>query len=360
VLAVSVLARPEGALLLLLAISERLLRSGRRDRRTGRMQRTKDVWIGLGLAALVLVPVGLFHLAVGGSLLPTTFQAKAGGDFGGLSVLRDVHLVFGIFLQALPVAALLAGGGVAVLAERGIRGQASLLPAAWVIALPLAYSLLTPSGRPLLTGNFGRYYFPLIPFVALLAAVALERPSVALAGRWAGTRLRLCAPLLAALLLAPAAPGLVRGAARYAQNVLNVQNGDVRMALWLRDRLSPEAVLAVNDIGAVKYYLPNRVLDLVGIASPEIHGYVKTAVAGGGSRRGGILGFLAAQRPDYLLVFPDWLPGLQEEGFTPLLELEIPDNITLGRDRLMLFATPWTRFPLDIRDEPTRGMSKEG
>ena len=42
------------------------------------------------------------------------------------------------------------------------------------------------------------------------------------------------------------------------------------MARWLAPRLPAEALLAVNDVGAFKYLLPNRVLDLVGLMTPEV------------------------------------------------------------------------------------------
>ena len=42
------------------------------------------------------------------------------------------------------------------------------------------------------------------------------------------------------------------------------------IARWLAARVPPDAVLAVNDIGAIKYLLPNRIVDLASIATPEI------------------------------------------------------------------------------------------
>ena len=57
---------------------------------------------------------------------------------------------------------------------------------------------------------------------------------------------------------------------------------------------------------------------------------------------------LEETQPDFLVIFPGWYPGLEElnPGFAPRFELEIPDNIALGGDRIVVYSTPWTRYPL--------------
>ena len=66
------------------------------------------------------------------------------------------------------------------------------------------------------------------------------------------------------------------------------------MARWLADRLPPEAVLAVNDIGAFGYLLPNRLIDLAGIANPEFAAYL----TGPEGRKAGTHRFLAERQPE--------------------------------------------------------------
>ena len=55
---------------------------------------------------------------------------------------------------------------------------------------------------------------------------------------------------------------------------------------------------------------------------------------------------MRAEKPDYLAIFPKWLPCFRDGEFPPLLRLEVADNITLGDDVIVLHATPWTRYPL--------------
>jgi hypothetical protein len=288
-----------------------------------------------------LLPVVGFNLAVTGSPLPTTFVAKAGGSRDWLPGLEEVFGIFQILFSVQPWSVLLAAGGFVELARRlRTPRECSLLPALWLFGLPLAYAALSPDGG-VVAGNFGRYYFPLFPFLAVVGVLGLAPLAKHLPrGRWA----RLASTLALVLLLWPTLLSMVRGAGRYVQSVGNVEDSDVAMARWLAERVSPEAVLAVNDIGALGYVLPNRLIDLAGISNPELADYL----ADPAGRVTGIRRFLSERRPDFLVVFPQWFPELVApgHGFEPVHGLRIPGNITMGGDELVVFTTPWTRYPL--------------
>lgn len=350
VLALALLARPEGWLLLALALADRLVvgpPAG--DGTPDRPSPWRSVLGGLALAALAAGPAVAFYTWVGGSPFPGTLAVKTSGLSRLLPDPRYLSAVVGILFPAQPWTTLAALGGAVVLLRRWLRseGAPSLLPAMWLVALPLAYSLLSPPGPGLVAGNFGRYFFPLFPVVVVLGLLVLDPllEDLAGAGGWR-RRARLAA---LAVLLAPTLVGLVRGAPHYARTVANVEDSDVKMARWLAERVDPAAVLAVNDIGAMGYLLPNPLVDLAGIVDPEIRGDIATAQAAGRPWEEGVLTFLERLRPDYLVVFPTWFPRLTAEGspFHRLLMLEIPDNITMGGDRLLVLETPWTRYPLE-------------
>jgi hypothetical protein len=244
-------------------------------------------------------------------------------------------------LRSQPFLALLAGAGlVALLSRLGTRRDRGLLPALWVVGLPLAYSLMAPSPTRLM-GNFGRYYFPLLPVVIVLGILGLEPAARALRRTPLGA-------ILAAALLATALWGFAQGAVRYARNVANVEDSDVKIARWLAERVPPDAVLAVNDIGAIKFLLPNRVIDLAAIASPEIRTEVSRIMATTGMPwQAAMAEAIARRRPDYVVVFPKWLSGLESDPrFRPVHRLQIPDNVTMGGDEIVVYATAWTRYSL--------------
>ena len=140
---------------------------------------------------------------------------------------------------------------------------------------------------------------------------------------------------------------LVQGERFYAQNVANVQESDVAVARWLAGRLPPDAVLAVNDIGAIKYLLPNRIVDLASIATPEIGREVPRATAAGTpldrSHDRRPRPPPARLRGDLPLLVPRPRPRPPLPGG---LLAAIPDNVTMGGDEIVVYETPWTRHPL--------------
>jgi hypothetical protein len=338
-MAVAVLARPEALLLMALAVVDRLFRFERDSDGDLVWQKPAGsswIWILLGVLA-VLVPMAVFNWAVSGSVLPTTFSAKTPGVARWLPEMRFLHTVMGVFFKVQPFMLLFAGAGVLTLVGRlGGERDRGLLPALWLICLPLAYSIMNPTGGLTLVGNVGRYLFPLMPLLNLLGVLGLQQILDRFSGRVRiGDRTLAVRVVLLCVLVLPTLTSLVQGSGRYAQGVLNVQDSDVKAAHWLEGRLHPDAVLAVNDIGAIKYILPNRVVDLAGIISPEV-------------RELNYNGFLDLHQPDYLVVFPRWFPAMTAEGspFELVQMFSIPDNITMGGDELGVYSTPWTRYPL--------------
>ncbi|HVR08266.1 MAG TPA: hypothetical protein VMW75_09480 [Thermoanaerobaculia bacterium] len=359
VLALAALARPEGLLLLALAFADGCLRFDRGAHgpeaapgETAPLRWLRPPFARLArgglLACCVLAGPLLFYRVAGGTFLPTTFAAKGGEMRHWLPDLQYVYGVMGILLRPQPVMTLLCCGGAAALVARlGSRRDRGLLPALWLVALPLVYSTLSPPGK-ILAGNFGRYYFPLFPVVVVLGALALEGAAGALGPGVRAGRVRLPACLvLAVLLVWPTASGFLQCAGLYARNLADVESSDVRAARWLGPRLPAGAVLAVNDIGAFKYLLPNRIVDLAGIANPELRLEVQRQVASGVPWERAMAAAVAARRPDYVAIFPAWLPHLASDlGLRPVLRLRVPGNRTMGSDELLVYSTPWTRYPL--------------
>lgn len=360
--ALAALARPEGLLLPLLAAFDRALQwaPGTPDAPGARIlalsrRELQEIAGGLILALLVLVPVGCAFHEMSGSPLPTTFAAKSSGPPVWIPDRRLLSAIVGLLLASQPWMTLLALGGVAESVRRlGGPRDRGLLLATWTLGLPFASAMLS-SGKEVAIGNFGRYFFPLLPCVVLLGMLALQPLSFA---RWRslalGRRFKLPAgALLLVVLFTPSILSLSGGFRRYLNSCANVRESNVALARWLQPRLPPEALLAVNDVGAFKYLLPNRVLDLVGLMNPEVTRR-RTAAAAHGIGFGEVLvQVLEERRPDFLIVFPSWFgfPGRHPESFHPLRTIEIRDNITMGGEMMVLYDTPWTRRPLAAEAE---------
>lgn len=338
VFAAAALARPEGLLLLVLALFDRLVLVPS-DRRAP----SPGFWTGLVCALTLLLASQLFSALATGSVLPTTYSVKTGGIQSLLPSARFVLRVVGILFRSQPVPVLLAGGGALVLVSRlGTVRDRGLLPALWPIGLPLAYSLFDSPTHPMLVGNFGRYYFPLFPFVLVLAVLAIDampRPELAAGLRAAGVVLALVA------LIGPAARTTWLGARQYAQNVGNVNQSDVAMARWIDGHLAADALVAAQDIGAIGYFAPNPLVDLAGIVNPEILPWIKGAEASrAGSPQEGLVAFLRQRRPSYLMIFRESYPGLVDRlEATVVRRLAVDRNITMAGSELLLLEVDWNR-----------------
>lgn len=328
VLALACLARPEGFLLLALALADRGLtafakRSWRRE--------LAELAAPLAAAVLAVAPTLIFFRLIGDSFLPSTFDVKAPPTSDVLPSGRYLRAALDVFFRSQPLMLLFAGAGVLRLAGwLGTPRDRGLLPAAWWLGLPFAYSLLAAERGPVIVGNFGRYLFPLLPLVAILGLLGCA-PLARRLGRVAR------AAAVGALLL-PQLWGLAAGVPIYLRTIANVEDGDVAAARWLAERLPADALIAVQDVGALQYHLPNPVLDLTGIVNPEIVTHLR-----GDDWEARLHAYLAARRPAYLVVFPEYYPALvSSPGFRRIRSFPIRDNVTLAGDELVIYATPWS------------------
>lgn len=351
-LSLGVLCRPEGVLLLGLALIERAVA----DRSPQGEPRFRRWLLWTALCLVTVAPTLLFYWWVGGSPLPTAFAMKSAGDPRGFPAVRDLWRAAEVLYRPLPWATLFLSAGLLALARRRAGGSAaSWLPALWIAVLPAAYSSLASAGRPANLGNFGRYAFPLLPLVALLGVAGMALLWREASGRSSSTpamRRAVCAGLVL-LVLAPTVLAAVRGVGRYALNVHNVQSSDVALARWVARELPPDAVLAVQDIGAVGWLTPNPLIDLVGLVNPEILPYRSGALVGDHpTRLEGLMTFVRDRGASHLAVFPRSYGGeaalrAVAPDLREVLRLAVPRNLTMAADELVLyrFAGPGPLLP---------------
>lgn len=331
ILALACLARPEGLLLLGLALVSRvlgLLRSTEDRRAVG----LAAMRAGL-LVALMLTPVAMLFWSWHGSALPTTFAVKAGGEHRLWPSTRDVWRFAEVFFRVQPWLTVLAAAG----ALRLLRERRCLLPAVWAVALPLVYSAMASPDQPVLLGNFGRYAFPLIPFVILLGCLALDDVVPEMPPRRRVNTLLRWVPILVSLVaLWPGLRASWVGAQRSGVATMNVAQTDVAAARWIAENL-PTARVGAQDIGALGFYAPNELVDLVGLVNPEILEFTRRA--GGGD---GLAEFLAQRNVDHLLLFPASYGGepavrRRWPGATEIRRWRTRPNVAMAADELVLY-----------------------
>ena len=299
------------------------------------------------LALAIASPYSWFSYVTIGRPLPSTFYVKAGAPFS-FSFVWQCLVCFGeTLVSESPLVALAAGlGVVATLARLRSRPQQVSL-AGWVIGLPVAYGII---GNTETGANFGRHFYILIPGAMVLAALGVRASAhllLRLTRKPAPSRhfLRVAAAVLALDVLWHA---YGRGQ-QFVLNVRNIDDMQVAAATWVTDNVSPRHTVAVNDIGAIAYHADRPIIDLRGIATPEILHYLeKYGRPGEPTRDSGVLEFHKQARPDYLLVFPEWYPrtlvALRRRG---IIEREavirISHNITCGSDTLLVLRARWGR-----------------
>jgi len=262
---------------------------------------------GAWRAALVFlalaVAYGAFNLAVGGRLLPDTFAAKtafyAGRSRWGF-LTGDVAECFGTGAWLL-----LAPFALGALA-REVRSLARRAPgvlrleAGWVVALPLAYLVLLPYAH-----RFMRYLVPALPALAVLGLAGVQAAWRSRALRsWIGSPAARRAALagvavLAAALHARAAAdsdGFYLYACRY-----HAERNE-RAGRWLAANTPADAVVATHDVGAIAYESRRRIVDTVGLVSPEVIPWVGRA---GYERR--LEDLFARRGVTFVAAFDEWL-----------------------------------------------------
>lgn len=358
----SALVRPEGLLLVVLALVDRVVHFERGERGLGvDLRWGRELWIGGSVAVLTLAPAAAFNRFAHGSVFPTTLAVKTDAAHRLWPAARDLWTAAEILFRPQPWALAGAALGAAILLERlGTREERSLLPLWWLVALPCAYSAMAEPGGRMYVGNFGRYLFPLFPPLILLGCLGLERLGSRIGTMVIAKRPLRIAWVLALVVILPTAGTLWTGASRYALNVRNVADSDVAVGRWITENLPPGARIAVQDIGAIGYWSPNPLLDLVGIVNPEILPWVKgDRVGSHPTGLGGLFEFVERAGADYLVLFPESYGGWRaleqvEPDLGVLQRLEVPQNITMAGSELAVLVPPWSRFARLGTDPPDR------
>lgn len=350
-LALAAVTRPEGLIFaaVLTAISLFILLRGAWTRRN-------TLWTTLSGGLLVVLPLAagagqlLFYQLATGSTAANGVQAKSlllTPIFYPFEVARQVlSNLSELFLNVLagfepaylfPGAVFFVVLGVARLALRadGLRAVG--------IALGLSFAAVLPSVVTLFSWNWHhyRYILPFFPLFLLAVVVGIYALSESLAG---GERAhRYVTGGLASLVLVFSVvmlPGWVSAMARESNDILRQQ---VFIGRWIQDNLPPDAVVGVNDVGAMRYYGKHQVVDLVGLAT---NGIAEPHRHGMGSLYEKLEELPPRERPDYFVVYNLWVGGLANAGIfgtEPIKVFDLdPSGGLLADDMVFVWRADWS------------------
>ncbi len=119
-----------------------------------------------------------------------------------------------------------------------------------------------------------------------------------------------------------------------AANVDNVNHMHVALGRWAAEHTPPDALLAVNDIGAIAYFSQRPVLDLAGLVSPEV-----VPILHRPDRDERLAELLVERDVQYVIIFPNWFPGLaaRRDLLEPIHEVRLDHNTIAGGDTMVVY-----------------------
>jgi hypothetical protein len=283
--------------------------------------------------AIIVAPYIFFALATTGLPLPNTFRANA-------RELTSVQYAFQYVQYAIsdnPLAFIMALLGLLSLWQARHSSKLREWPIVlWAIGFPIVAALLTPNLR-----HHGRYTIPLIPFTILLAIIGLREYI-------ARSDARLRQRIVLVIALAGVFFGVTSGwrwIETYAADARDITQMQAAMGRWIAANTSPDATVAVSDIGAITYLSGRRVIDLVGLVTPDILPFVAGKPVGL-ERDQAVFDYLARHRPDYVVIIPTWYPYLASSPGSHLAELHTVrlDHTPAvgGGDHLRAYRADWS------------------
>lgn len=247
--------------------------------------------IVLGFGAL-FGPYLLFNLALSGNPMPNTFYAKQAEYqeyWFSLPLLDRV----GNYLNpivASPFLVLIPGAFLWLLKAIRTKSWGSIAGAIWIVGYIAIYFMRLPAYQ------HGRYIIPALPILYLWGILGMaefvtsSKNNPRISFLWSSSLVMLC------LLFSYVA------ARQNAHDVYWIETEMVGTAQWVQENIPPDALLAVHDIGALGYFVPNPMIDLAGLITPDVVPFIRNSE--------GLREYLDAKAADYIIVFPTQYPSL--------------------------------------------------
>jgi hypothetical protein len=282
----SIWVRPDGLTLLGPILFVSLL-----SEKTWRMRSEAVVKTLIGFGALFL-PYLLFNLALSGNPMPNTFYAKQ-AEFepfwlSQAFVARIKNYLWPII--ASPFIVLLPAAVIWLVKKIRTRNWGALASVIWFLGYVAIYFARLPAYQ------HGRYIIPALPIMylwgilGLVEIVSSPRTDKRLGFLWQVATAVLC---LAFEFV---------GARQNAYDIFWIESEMVTTAKWIQQNVPPDARLAVHDIGALGFYVPNPLVDMAGLITPDVVPFIRDETR--------LAEYLDSKSVDYLVSFPGLYPQL--------------------------------------------------
>ncbi|MFO7836681.1 MAG: hypothetical protein R6V83_08500 [Candidatus Thorarchaeota archaeon] len=332
VMGLAYLARPEGILLALFALLIRPI-----FLHTNRVLDKRRILslLGMVFTAILVASPWIFHcLSVTGFPLPDTFYAKV--HVPSESEIETWNFFWRLWIQQYPFI-IIAFIAVPFLIK-------ARRPLAWLLgmSLLLLYRFSNPYGALI---NNARYLVPVFSFLLISAfagtAVFFQMVFRQFESPKKPDNTVVIGVVLCLLFVVPSIPGYLQQAPFYGNAVKNINEQQVHIGRWIEQNTPEDAVLAIHDAGALRFFSNRSVIDLAGLVSPEI-------IHGNMSARETLL-YLKERGCNYFVFFDElftfWALHLHG-AYEKLYSMHLEDNVISGRDTMSVFRINWNETGL--------------
>lgn len=215
-----------------------------------------------------------------------------------------------------------------------------LLSVLWMVAVSLAISTLDTA-----FWHFKRYQLPLI---------ALFIPFFAVTIRWLSQYYQRLTYLLLMPYFLFASLTFVTFLETYQLNIAYVRQQPLAMARWLAQNTLDDAIIAVHDVGMMRYIGERTTLDIVGLTTPDSAQSWRNGV-------GSVAEFLLKHQPDYIasygrghgyglyMLADTRLYGEPLAEFT--VDLDAQKNVALAANTQAIYQPDWDAINSNIENE---------
>ena len=269
--------------------------------------RAEGIWKALiGFGSLFL-PYVLFNLALSGNPMPNTYYAKQ-AEYATLLASRSLTERIADYLfpvLATPFLVLIPGACLWLVGKIRAHNWGALASLIWAVGYIGLYFLSLPAYQ------HGRYIIPAFPVMYMWGLLGFFEFVAAFKGNRAVVQVW----QMVIIILSLAFTWI--GARQNANDIFWIESEMVATAKWVSQNIPADARLAVHDIGALGYYVPNPIIDMAGLATPDVVPFIRDEAR--------LAQYLDRNAVDYLITFPSFYPQLTAQR-EPIFKSGLPSG----------------------------------
>ncbi len=233
---------------------------------------SKQDYIKIGIiAAVFLVLYFIMNLALSGSLLPNTYNAKltyyapefrSRADF----LKFEVWDYFTKGSYGLIMAGFFAGiyFTLADLFKKKYNGN--LLYIVFIAAFVFIYWYKLPYAH-----RFGRYMMPVIPFMIIVSSTGLRDFFKAFGGFLKNRNVAVFGTIFVLLvIIGYSFNNYLDNKNNYITECKYINDRQVEAAKWIAANTNENDIIATHDVGAIGFYSKRKIIDVAGLVTPEL------------------------------------------------------------------------------------------